>query len=231
MAQNPELQERYSSLVLAKQRKTSVFANLFNRNYDGTPTAGAVKIPVRDTEVEVKDYDKTNGTELTTSNTTYITLPIDHDASVNELIDKHTAAAVPDNLVAERLDSAGYSMAVETDTNLGNALLECTAIKDTAALTPETVYKAVIDARTQARKAHVKTSEMWLTVTPDAYGVLLQCPEFIKPSNLGDQVVQEGVVGRIGGINIYVVCDILTIVLYNGERGMRLKYFFYWFYR
>lgn len=79
MAQNPELQERYSSLVLAKQRKTSVFANLFNRNYDGTPTAGAVKIPVRDTEVEVKDYDKTNGTELTTSNTTYITLPIDHD--------------------------------------------------------------------------------------------------------------------------------------------------------
>lgn len=205
MAQNPELQERYSSLVLAKQRKTSVFANLFNRNYDGTPTAGAVKIPVRDTEVEVKDYDKTNGTDLSTSNTTYITLPIDHDASVNELIDKHTAAAVPDNLVAERLDSAGYSMAVETDTNLGNALLECTAIKDTAALTPETVYKAVIDARTQARKAHVKTSEMWLTVTPDAYGVLLQCPEFIKPSNLGDQVVQEGVVGRIGGIDIYEV--------------------------
>lgn len=43
MAQNTELQERYSSLVLAKQRKTSVFAKLFNRNYDGTPTAGAVK--------------------------------------------------------------------------------------------------------------------------------------------------------------------------------------------
>ncbi|WP_342997718.1 hypothetical protein [Catenibacterium mitsuokai] len=151
MAQNPELQERYSSLVLAKQRKTSVFANLFNRNYDGTPTAGAVKIPVRDTEVEVKDYDKTNGTELTTSNTTYITLPIDHDASVNELIDKHTAAAVPDNLVAERLDSAGYSMAVETDTNLGNALLECTAIKDTAALTPETVYNGTTSRKSTSQ--------------------------------------------------------------------------------
>ena len=208
MAQNTELQERYSSLVLAKQRKTSVFAKLFNRNYDGTPTAGAVKIPVRDTEVAVNDYDKTNGAELTTSTTTYITLPIDHDVAVNELIDNHTAAAVPDDLVAERLDSAGYSMAVEVDTNLGNALLECTAITDTKALTPTTVYKAIIDARTQARKAHVKTSEMWLAVTPDMYGILLQSPEFIKPSNLGDQVVQSGVVGRIGGIDIYEVDDL-----------------------
>lgn len=205
MAQDMTLQERYSSCVLAKQRKTSVFAKLFNQTYDGTPTAGAVKIPVRDQEVEVNEYDKTSGVELTTSTTTYITLPIDRDAAVNELIDKHTAAAVPGKLVAERLDSAGYSMGIETDTNLGNALLKCTAIEDTAALTPKTVYKAVIDARTQARKARLKTSEMWLTVTPDVYGILLQCPEFIKPSSLGDQVVQEGVVGRIGGINIYEV--------------------------
>lgn len=205
MAENAELQKRYSQLVLAKQRKTSVFVNLFNRNYDGTPTAGAVQIPVRDKEVEVKDYDKVNGTELSASTTSYITLPIDHDASVNELIDKHTAAAVPDNLVAERLDSAGYSMGLEIDTNLGNALLECTAIKDTAALTPETIYKAVINARTEARKAHLKSAEMWLAVSPDTYGLLLQCEKFTQASNLGDQTVQNGVVGKIGGISVYEV--------------------------
>lgn len=205
MAENTELQKRYSQLVLAKQRKTSVFVNLFNRNYDGTPTAGAVQIPVRDKEVEVKDYDKVNGAELSTSTTSYITLPIDHDASVNELIDKHTAAAVPDNLVAERLDSAGYSMGLEIDTNLGNALLECTAIKDTAALTPETIYKAVINARTEARKAHLKSAEMWLAVSPDTYGLLLQCEKFTQASNLGDQTVQNGVVGKIAGISVYEV--------------------------
>ena len=205
MAQDTTLQKRYSSLVLAKQRKTSVFVNLFNKNYDGTPTAGAVDIPVRDTEVAVKDYDKVKGAELSTATTTYITLPIDHDACVNELIDKHTAAAVPDDLVAERIDSAGYSMGVEIDTNLGNALLGCTAIKDTIALTPETIYKAIIGARTQARKEHIKTSEMWLAVSPDAYGLLLECEKFTQASNLGDQTIQTGNVGRIGGIGVYEV--------------------------
>ena len=82
MAQNTELQERYSSLVLAKQRKTSLFINLFNRNYEGTPTSGAVKIPVRDTEVTVKDYDKVNGTTLTNSTTTYKTLVIEQQRTI-----------------------------------------------------------------------------------------------------------------------------------------------------
>lgn len=51
-------QERYSNLVLAKLRKTTIFSSLFNTRYEGTPTAGAVKVPVRDTEVKVGDYDK-----------------------------------------------------------------------------------------------------------------------------------------------------------------------------
>lgn len=47
-----ELQERYSNMVLAKLRKTNIFIRLFNNRFEGTPTAGAVKVPVRDTEVE-----------------------------------------------------------------------------------------------------------------------------------------------------------------------------------
>lgn len=56
-----ELQERYSNMVLAKVRKTAIFLSLFNRRYEGTPTSGAVKIPVRDTEVAVANYDKVKG--------------------------------------------------------------------------------------------------------------------------------------------------------------------------
>lgn len=82
-----DLQERYSSLVLAKLRKTSIIQALFNRRYEGQPTAGAVKIPVRDGEVKVGDYDIVSGGKLTTSTTTYMTLPIDKDRYVNELID------------------------------------------------------------------------------------------------------------------------------------------------
>lgn len=199
-----EAQERYSSLVLAKLRKTAIFVPLFNRRYEGTPTAGAVKIPVRDTEVAVGDYDKKTGGTLGTSTTTYQTLPIDKDKYVNELIDGYDAAAVPDNLVADRLDSAGYAMGVSLDSELINLLAtKGTASEDTKALTASTIYGSIVDEVAKLKKRGLKVDELWLAVTNETYALLLKCPEFVRASQLGDNVVQNGQVGKIAGLNVY----------------------------
>lgn len=199
-----ELQERYSSLVLAKLRKTAIFISLFNRRYEGTPTAGAVKIPVRDTEVTVGDYDKNNGGDLGFSATTYIPLLIDKDKYVNELIDGYEAQAVPDNLVADRLDSAGYSMGISLDTELITLLTtQGTASTDTTALTESTIYKSVVGEVAKLKKKGLGVNEMWLAVTNETYALLLTSPEFIRASDLGDKVVQNGQVGRIAGLDVY----------------------------
>ena len=79
------LQERYAQIVDAKLRKMMVFERLFNSKYEGDPTAGAVKIPVRDGEVTVGDYDTATGKALTTGSTAYATLLIDQDKAVNEI--------------------------------------------------------------------------------------------------------------------------------------------------
>lgn len=199
-----EPQVRYSNLVLAKLRKTSIFLSLFNRRYEGTPTAGAVKIPVRDTEVTVGDYDKKNGGAMTHGSTTYETLNIDKDKYVNELIDGYDAASVPDNLVADRLDSAGYSMGISIDSELINLLVtNGTASTNTNALTADTIYAAIVDDITPLKKMGLKVEEMWLAVTNETYALLLKSPEFIKASELGDSVVQNGRVGRIAGLDVY----------------------------
>ena len=72
-------QERWSSLVDKKLRQTLVTRDnyIFNTNYEGNPKAGKVKIPVRDTEVAVKDYDKATGVDLDEGSTGYIDLDID----------------------------------------------------------------------------------------------------------------------------------------------------------
>lgn len=201
------LQERYSSLVLAKLRKESIFLALFNNKYEGTPTAGAVKIPVRDGEVAIGSYNTQTGKALTFGSTTYMTLPIDKDYAVNELIDGYEASAVPDNLVADRLDSAGYTIANQIDNDLVALLLDTqdggTVLSDTTALAKSTVYDKVIDAIQSLKKLGLKTNEMWLAVTNEIYGLMLKCPEFIKASDLGDAVVQNGLVGKIGGVNVY----------------------------
>lgn len=199
-----EAQERYSNLVLAKLRKTAIFVSLFNRRYEGTPTAGAVKIPVRDTEVTVGDYDKKTGGTLSHGSTTYKTLPIDKDKYVNELIDGYDAASVPDNLVADRLDSAGYSMGISLDSELINLLVaNGTASTNTEALTAATIYEAVVDEITPLKKKGLKVEEMWLAVTNETYATMLKSPEFIKASALGDAVVQNGRVGKFAGLDVY----------------------------
>ena len=199
-------QERYSNLVDMKLRATLVKRSgvICNTRYEGSPKAGAVKVPVRDTEVAVSDYNKKTGSTMTSGDTTYLPVTIDKDKVVNELIDGFDAASVPDNLVADRLDSAGYSLAMQMEQDASAELLAGgTAFGTTTALTEKTIYGVIVDARTQLSVTNVPTEGRWLLVAPATYALLLKCPEFIKASDLGDAVVQTGAVGRVAGFTVF----------------------------
>ena len=201
-----EAQVRYSNLVDLKLRKTLVkkVGVICNNRYEGSPKAGSVKVPVRDTEVVVNDYDKAKGAKQTSGDTTYLTVNIDHDKAVNEIIDGFDAESVPGNLVADRLDSAGYSLGLQMDSDGSVELTTAgTAFGNTTALTEKTIYANIVDARTQQSSIGVPTAGRWLLVSPDTYGLLLKSPEFIKASDLGDAVVQTGAVGKIAGYTVF----------------------------
>lgn len=202
-----ELQERYSKLIDLKLRATLVKKDgvIFNNRYEGDPKAGKVKVPVRDTEVAISDYSKTDGAAATHGDTAYLDVPINKDKAVNEIIDGYDAAAVPDNLVADRLDSAAYSLALQIEKDATAALeAGATTFGDTTALTAETVYPTIVDVRTAMSKAHIPNdNRRWLLVSPDVYGLILKAPEFVKASDLGDAVVQTGAQGRIAGFNVF----------------------------
>ena len=197
-----EAQARYSALVDAKLRDTLVKKDgvVFNTRYEGNPTAGTVKIPVRDTEVAVKDYSKTNGAAASHGDTAYVDLALNKDKAVNEIIDGFDAASAPDNLVADRLDSGAYSLALQMEKD-GTDVLEAaaTAFGGTDALTADTIYGKLVDFRTEMSKKKVPVAGRFALVSPDAYGLILKSPEFTKASDLGDAVVQTGAQGKIAG--------------------------------
>lgn len=199
------LQERYSQLVDIKLRAELVKKDgiVFNNRYEGDPKAGTVKIPVRDTEVKIGDYNKTSGAAATTGETSYVSLALDKDKAINEIIDGFDAAAVPDNLVADRLDSGAYSMAMQVE-NDATACLEssATTFGTTDPLTKETVYETLVDMRTALSKKHVPNQGRFALMSCDAYALILKSPEFTKASDLGDEVVQSGIQGRCAGFNI-----------------------------
>lgn len=201
------LQERYSKLIDLKLRATLVKKDgvIFNNRYEGDPKAGKVKVPVRDTEVTVADYSKTGGATATHGDTTYLDVSVDKDKAVNEIIDGYDAAAVPDNLVADRLDSAAYSLALQIEKDATTELeSSATTFGDTTALDKDTIYDTIVDVRTKMSEAYVPNdNRRFLLVSPAVFGLILKSPEFIRATTLGDTVVQTGAAGRIAGFNVF----------------------------
>lgn len=203
-----ESQERWSSLVDAKLRQTLVTRDnyIFNTNYEGTPTAGKVKIPVRDTEVTVKPYNKATGVDLEAGSTTYMDLNIDQDVAVNELIDGYDAASVPDNILADRLDSAGYSLALDMDKKSIKCLETTTGVNVCAtktAATEGTAYKEVLAAKTYLGRAGVPQGGRWLICSPEFMAVLMMDDHFIRQGDLSQELKNTGAVGAVAGFAVY----------------------------
>lgn len=197
-----EAQTRYSDLILAKLRKELVLSDglVFNNDYEGDPVSGTVKIPVRDTEVAVSDYDKANGITATNGSTSYIDVVINKDKAVNEIIDGYDAEAVPDNIIADRLDSAGYSLAETIDNDGATTLLAGSTPLNLSSLTKDNIYDAIVDIKTAMSKSKIPNDgRRYLLVTPDTMALVLKSPEFISASSLGDDVKVNGVIGKIAG--------------------------------
>lgn len=201
-------QERWSTLVDAKLRQTLVTRDnyIFNTNYEGNPKAGKVKIPVRDTEVTVKDYDKAKGVNLETGNTTYMDLDIDKDKAVNELIDGYDAASVPDNLVADRMDSAGYSLALEMDSASISVLETTTGVNVCAtktAATEQTAYKEILAAKTYLGRQGVPQEGRWMIVSPEFMSTLMMDDHFIRQGDLSQEMKNAGASGAVAGFAVF----------------------------
>lgn len=201
-------QERWSSLVDAKLRQTLVTRDnyIFNTNYEGDPKSGKVKVPVRDTEVTVKDYNKATGVDLETGITTYMDLNIDQDKAVNELIDGFDAAAVPDNILADRLDSAGYSLALEMDQKSINLLETTSGINVCAtktAATDQTAYKEILAAKTYLTRKGVPQAGRWLICSPEFMAVLMLDDHFIRQGDLSQELKNAGAVGSVAGFAVF----------------------------
>ena len=220
-----ELVTEYGQIVDAKLRASLVTKDnvIFNTYYEGVPTAGAVKIPVRDGEAVVADYNKTalanNGIKY--GSTGYITAVISQDKYVNEYIDGYEAEAVPDNLVADRLDSAGYSLANTEDSHALQTLVngakgktyDGVAFSDirlglagtniNKTITKSNVYEVFVDMMVALDEAKVPAEGRYAIVSPAVYAMILQDSNFIRQAQLSQELLMTGAVGMIAGFILY----------------------------
>ena len=199
------LQDRYSALVEAKLKAEIVQKDgiVWNNNYEGDPKAGAVKIPVRGAATVVS-YDKQNGATKSYTDGSYDTLSINKDYAVNEVIDGYDIDAVPDNIVADRIDAAGEALALQINSDGTAELLDkATVIGQSSATSKSNIYERLVDIGTAMTKAHVPATGRWALVNPDAMAFVRKSTEFTAASQLGDTVKQSGAVGMIAGFTVF----------------------------
>lgn len=211
--------ETYANEVLAIARAEMNIYEDFSTDYEKDEVTGQINVPTRNGEVKVSDYDILNGIELTQSATDYLPLPVDKDYGVNELIDGYEAEAVPDNLVAQRIESAGYSIGMKKENMAIEALMTGTVSEDTTPLTESDAYKKIATEIKNMKARNMKVSSMRVAVSADTELLLLTDEKFSNTAGtLGAELVREGVIGKINGVPVkpnYLMGDDVEFVIYD----------------
>lgn len=211
--------ETYSNQILAIARAEMNIYEDFSEDYERDGVTGQINVPTRNGEVKVTDYDIKEGISLSQSATDYLPLPIDKDYGVNELIDGYEAEAVPDDLKAQRIESAGYSIGMKKEKMAIDALMQGTVSSDKAALTTANVYAKIVREVKNMKKRNMKASSMRIVVSADTEELLLTDEKFANSSStVGAELLREGVIGKIAGVPVktnYLMDEDVEFVVYD----------------
>lgn len=199
-----ERQERFADAIVKLMRPSLKIRSTFSRDYEGSPVAGAVKVPVRNTDVAISDYDVKNGVALSQSATTYLNVPVDNHKALNELIDGYEASAVPDNLTAQRLESGAYSIAKTLEADAIAQLLTGTA-SEQEDCTAENVYANIVKDIAKLAKKGIDKERMYVAIDYATETLLLTDEKYSNTaSQIGAELAREGVVNKINGVKVIV---------------------------
>ena len=212
--------ESYATEVLAMAKaKVNVYED-FSTDYEIDGATGAIKVPTRSDQVTISDYDILNGVTLTQSATDYVDLPVDKNYAINELIDGYEAEAVPDNIRANRIEAAGYSLGLKKEGMAITALVaNGTTSADTTALTEQTAYKKIATEIKNMKARNMEVSQMRVVVDAETELLLLTDEKFANTSGqLGAELIREGVIGKINGVPVkpnYLLPENVEFIVYD----------------
>lgn len=196
--------ERYVDQIVPLYKKELNVRADFMRDYEGSPVAGAVQVPVRDTNPAIGNYDVSTGGTLSQSATTYLNIAVDTDIFVNELCDGYEAAAVSDDMKAQRLEAGAYALGLNLELKAITEL-ETYGTKESSktALTNENVYKAIKDSVVAIKKQGIDVKFIKVKVSADTEALLMEDTKFSNSAgSLGAELLRSGVIGKIAGAEV-----------------------------
>jgi len=95
-----------------------------------------------------------------------------------------------------------YLLGLHTETNSDNIIGSST----TVALTSSNIYSNFVDLAAKLKKANATNTKQspWVIINPDIEALLLKASQFTSASNLGDETLRKGAIGKIAGMDVLV---------------------------
>lgn len=213
-------QERYADTIVKLMRKEFNIRNEFSRDYEGSPVSGAVNVPTRNGDITLSDYDVLNGITMTQSATDYLQVLVDGHKAFSELVDGYEAEAVPDNLRAQRLESAAYVTGKALEMSAISALINGGTIdSSTTETTEDNVYKTIATDVKNLKARGIATNDIRIAISADTELKLLTDSKFANTSgSLGAELVRNGVIGKINGVQVkpnYLLPEEVEYIVYS----------------
>jgi len=194
--------------------KNLVFGKLVNRDYQGEIKQYGDTVHISSIgAVTISDYTKdTDTTASQVLSATDATLIINKAKKYDFTIDDVDGAQNKVKAAMPSLTRAAYGLADVLDQhiaslNSGVAAANIVGLgNSTTAVVPtkSTIYGQFVIAGTLLSEANVPMDGRWAVVPPWIMALIINSPEFISASNLGDVVKASGSVGQIAGFSIYM---------------------------
>ena len=227
MAADKFIPQIWSAKILDALDNELVYAQLFNRDYEGEITdAGdtvhiaqvgdvAIKDFKCDTDIAAPDDVATTDTVLKIDQAKYFNISV---CDVNEVQSKIS-------LLDTATQRAGYGFADVCDQYLGNLLATSGQVKDglgtkTAPIkiTADNAYDVLVKMKTALDKANLPKQERKVVVPPEFEGFMLLDPRFVATSSGASQEsLHEGTIYRAAGFEISTSNNVPSAT--NGGSG------------
>ena len=202
----------WAGTILANLRKAHVAANVVNRDYQGEITAFGEKVKINNIQaITSKAYTPNNN--IATPDTLVGAdqfLNIDQARYVNFQVDDVDAAQQNPKVMGEAMMEAAHSLADDSDayilslhTQVDPANFIGTQVAPVV-LTKDNIYNNFVEAAKILDESNVPRGMRWVVVSPWVHAILVQSPEFIRSTQLGDSTVVLGMVGQIAGFRVFL---------------------------
>lgn len=194
--------------------KSGVMMGCVNRNYEGEIKSSGDTVKIRTFgDITAKNYAGSISYEDLTD--PMQSLLIDQKKYFAFKVDDISKAQSDINIMDGYLKRAKVAIDLAKDSFLLGKYVDVPAANQVSgtSLTKNTIYSKFVDVSKALKNANAigDGQKPWIIINPTVEALLIQAPEFIQASALGEKTLKEGMIGRIAGLDV-LVCTNLTAV-------------------